>query len=202
MTPTQAASNKGRHRAILAALLLLVLMTALGVAAALQPTHPNRFQGAAGVAINEHQTEPTWWLDPIIEVELPEPEDVDSAPDLEPEPARVDVMIPGDALFPSGSASLSEQSSRSLIEVAESLNGRTILAGTIVCHTDDIGSDSENLELSTQRAATLLADLASHGIDTANITTSGLGEADPAFDNSTESGRARNRRCEIQFELA
>jgi len=69
----------------------------------------------------------------------------------------------------------------------------------IRAYTDDVGPDEYNLRLSAQRAQALRRLLMDGGIDGARILAIGMGESDPIADNSTEAGRARNRRGEISF---
>jgi OmpA-OmpF porin, OOP family len=61
-------------------------------------------------------------------------------------------------------------------------------------HTDNVGVKAANLKLSNARAAAVAAWLAGKGIDSARLTTAGLGDTQPVADNATEDGRARNRR--------
>lgn len=64
-------------------------------------------------------------------------------------------------------------------------------------YTDSTGADDYNLKLSEQRATAVKQYLATKGISSARITTSGLGEADPIADNATKDGQALNRRVEF-----
>jgi outer membrane protein OmpA-like peptidoglycan-associated protein len=67
-------------------------------------------------------------------------------------------------------------------------------------HTDSIGSDEYNIDLSERRAATVKKYLVDNGgIDPARLETEGRGESEPIDTNDTEVGRARNRR--IQFSV-
>ena len=62
-------------------------------------------------------------------------------------------------------------------------------------HTDAIGTDAYNQDLSERRAAAVKAKLAEdYGIPESRISTVGYGESRPIADNSTDEGRARNRR--------
>lgn len=65
----------------------------------------------------------------------------------------------------------------------------------LVGFTDSVGSSSNNLELSRQRAGAVKALLEAKGVK--NITTAGFGEVMPVADNDTASGREQNRRVEI-----
>jgi outer membrane protein OmpA-like peptidoglycan-associated protein len=67
----------------------------------------------------------------------------------------------------------------------------------IIGHTDSTGSDELNDRLSIQRAEATRNYLAARGVNPQRIMVAGRGEREPVADNSTESGRARNRRVEI-----
>ncbi len=67
----------------------------------------------------------------------------------------------------------------------------------IIGHTDNTGSDAVNDPLSMQRAMSARDYLTARGIDARRILIAGRGEREPVADNSTEAGRARNRRVEI-----
>ncbi|MGV8915051.1 MAG: OmpA family protein [Kaistella sp.] len=64
-------------------------------------------------------------------------------------------------------------------------------------YTDSKGADSYNLSLSDRRAAAVKNYLSSKGISSSRMNTMGMGEADPIASNSTDDGRAQNRRVEF-----
>jgi outer membrane protein OmpA-like peptidoglycan-associated protein len=64
-------------------------------------------------------------------------------------------------------------------------------------YTDNIGSDEYNLKLSQQRATTVQAFLIEQGVQPGSVTAQGYGMADPVADNSTNAGRAANRRVSL-----
>ncbi len=64
-------------------------------------------------------------------------------------------------------------------------------------HTDDVGSHEANVTFAKKRADQVKNYLASIGIDEAKMSSLSKGETDPIADNSTEEGRAKNRRIEI-----
>jgi outer membrane protein OmpA-like peptidoglycan-associated protein len=64
-------------------------------------------------------------------------------------------------------------------------------------HTDNIGSDEYNQKLSEERADGVRDYLVSQSVVDANVTARGLGKNDPIADNSTNQGRAKNRRVEL-----
>jgi len=67
----------------------------------------------------------------------------------------------------------------------------------LVGHTDSVGSDSYNLDLSARRARSVLERLIAAGVDPARVETIAAGEAMPRASNATEAGRAKNRRVEV-----
>jgi OOP family OmpA-OmpF porin len=66
--------------------------------------------------------------------------------------------------------------------------------------TDNVGAADMNLELSQKRADTVMATLVRKGIATDRLTAKGYGEANPIADNSSEEGRAQNRRVSVGIE--
>ena len=69
----------------------------------------------------------------------------------------------------------------------------------IVGHTDSTGSRAYNMQLSQQRATSVSRALAQFGVDPRRFFVAGRGPDVRVADNSTESGRAQNRRVEIQI---
>jgi OOP family OmpA-OmpF porin len=67
-----------------------------------------------------------------------------------------------------------------------------------VGHTDSVGADAYNQKLSVARSDAVKAYLVSQGIDKNRVYTEGKGEKQPAADNKTSDGRAKNRRVEIE----
>lgn len=112
----------------------------------------------------------------------------------------LDAMIfPSVALFPRRSAVLTAQGKQLLENNRE--KARDQLASAvfieIVGHTDDVGEDSDNLQLSEQRAESVRDYLVAGGVDASKIVTVGMGESMPIASNQTEQGRAENRRVEV-----
>ena len=68
----------------------------------------------------------------------------------------------------------------------------------ITGYTDNVGEPEHNSTLSQQRAEAVRDSLISLGADPTKFQVSGAGEANPIADNSTEEGRAQNRRVEIE----
>ena len=68
---------------------------------------------------------------------------------------------------------------------------------TIVGHTDSVGPDQYNLQLSLRRANAVADYLIMRGVAKSRLGTEGHGELEPIASNNTEAGRAQNRRVEI-----
>lgn len=66
-------------------------------------------------------------------------------------------------------------------------------------HTDSTGDDSYNQALSQRRAQSVANYLGGRGVNPQRFLVSGFGESRPIADNSTEAGRAQNRRVEIEL---
>jgi len=96
---------------------------------------------------------------------------------------------------------LTDQSKIRVKSIIELLKESPDVLVEIYTHTDDIGSDTYNLELSKRRAEALKTLLVSHGIDPASIQSTGMGEEMPVADNSTLGGKAINRRGEFVFRI-
>ncbi|SDM05826.1 Outer membrane protein OmpA [Daejeonella rubra] len=87
---------------------------------------------------------------------------------------------------------------RSNIEsLATSLKNNPETTILIVGHTDATGTDAYNLKLSERRAAAVRSYTIAQGITASRLTTEGRGESEAIADNTTEEGRALNRRVEI-----
>jgi OOP family OmpA-OmpF porin len=67
----------------------------------------------------------------------------------------------------------------------------------IAGHTDAVGDDRSNLELSGARAAAVRQYLVDHGVSAARLTSNGYGESRPVATNDTDEGRQLNRRVEF-----
>ena len=89
-----------------------------------------------------------------------------------------------------------------LAAVANAMKAHDDIDLVLEGHTDAIGTDAYNQDLSERRVAAVKAKIAQdYGIDPSRISTVGYGESRPIADNSTDEGRARNRRVvgELSF---
>ncbi len=100
--------------------------------------------------------------------------------------------------FGFASAAIRPESERVLQEIADALQRNPEWKLRIDGHTDGIGSESANLELSQQRAAAVRdALVARFKVVPGRLSTGGKGEASPKGSNDTPEGRAQNRRVEL-----
>jgi OOP family OmpA-OmpF porin len=65
-------------------------------------------------------------------------------------------------------------------------------------HTDNVGADAYNMNLSKERAKAVMDYLVSKGVPATKISSVGYGEEKPIASNETEEGRSKNRRVEIK----
>lgn len=90
------------------------------------------------------------------------------------------------------------ESKPTLDEIAKLLQAKPDMKLKIVGHTDNEGTAEYNLDLSTRRAANVVAALTSvYGIAPGRLTSEGAGLTQPIASNDTEEGRAKNRRVEL-----
>lgn len=120
----------------------------------------------------------------------------------------VDVIRDGDNLvlrMPSGitfgydSATVQPQFQPTLNDVASVLAQYPKTYIDVYGHTDSDGSDVYNQGLSERRAQSVADYLSTHGVQSARIATRGFGETQPIASNTTEEGKASNRRVEIKI---
>ncbi len=106
-------------------------------------------------------------------------------------------MVLKGVTFKPSSAILEPSSATVLDEVVATLNAWPFARVEIQGHTDDVGSAETNRQLSASRAEAVRAYLVRAGIDGKRLTAVGYGEDLPVADNTTEVGRALNRRVEM-----
>ncbi len=102
-----------------------------------------------------------------------------------------------DIYFDINQYQVSEKSRFILNEFVAFLNDNPSIRVAIHGHTDNMGDDAMNLELSKRRAQSVYEYLVSRGIIPSRLSSQGFGKTRPVADNSTEEGRARNRRTEF-----
>lgn len=121
-------------------------------------------------------------------------------------PAEAEINRTGDLIsirlvnlnFPSNKATIEPQYYNLLSKVQKAIKTFPEASVVIEGHTDGLGDYQKNIETSQARANAVFQYLLSNmGSETKNITAVGLGGSKPVANNSTEEGRAKNRRIEI-----
>ena len=109
----------------------------------------------------------------------------------------LETIVLKDVLFKTGKSELDTTSVHSLNAVVHFLLNNPKLRIQISGHTDDTGNAAFNLQLSTQRAKSVVDYLVQNGIAANRLIYKGFGSSQPVGNNLTEEGRANNRRTEM-----
>lgn len=137
-------------------------------------------------------------IEPVVNpLEVSEPRSLRE----EVEEERTTVTIASDVLFAFDSDELSPRAEATVRQLAAEVGDAT---GTVdvIGHTDSVGDDAYNQDLSERRAAAVAAVLAEELGDQVDLATAGRGSSEPVADESDEDpgAAARNRRVEIVFD--
>ncbi len=102
--------------------------------------------------------------------------------------------------FGPNKADLIEESKNVLDEFVDYMKANSAIKIEIYGHTDNIGNDQDNQNLSADRAFTVFEYLRSHGVNKEQIVGhKGFGKSKPVASNDNEEGRAKNRRTEFMI---
>ncbi len=99
--------------------------------------------------------------------------------------------------FDIGKATIKPESMTEINRIFDLMNQNPNLKFEVQGHTDNTGTVAGNQKLSEQRAQAIVAKLVEMGIEANRLTAVGKGQSAPLTDNSTEEGRAKNRRVEF-----
>jgi OmpA-OmpF porin, OOP family len=113
-------------------------------------------------------------------------------------PAAVKVTFAADAFFDFDKSVLKAEGKAKLDDLVGKVKGINLEVIIAVGHTDSVGVDGYNQKLSVARSEAVKAYLVSKGMEKNRVYTEGKGEKQPAADNKTAEGRAKNRRVEIE----
>ena len=111
--------------------------------------------------------------------------------------AETGKFVTNNILFETGKATLKPESMEEIQKVAEYMKKNPTARFEVQGHTDNQGSDKINDPLSQERAEAVVKALEGQGVDPFNLRPVGKGSHEPVADNSTEAGRAQNRRVEF-----
>jgi len=100
-------------------------------------------------------------------------------------------------LFAFDSANLRRESQENLDKLTEIINRDDDTILLIVGHTDSVGDEDYNINLSQRRAQSAAEYMIRQGLAESRVQTDGRGETEPIADNETEEGRQENRRVEV-----
>ncbi|MCD6066409.1 MAG: outer membrane protein/peptidoglycan-associated protein [Bacteroidetes bacterium] len=100
--------------------------------------------------------------------------------------------------FDTGKATLKPTSNKALTDLVEILKLKNTMVVEIQGHTDNVGKPEDNLKLSRERAEAVKNFLLSKGIEATRVTAKGYGDTTPVADNSTDAGKAKNRRTSLK----
>jgi outer membrane protein OmpA-like peptidoglycan-associated protein len=112
---------------------------------------------------------------------------------------QIILNMPSNITFGVDSATVQPTFNETLISVGLVLRKFNKTIVDVYGHTDNTGSDAHNQDLSQRRAVAVATILANQGIDQRRFYIEGKGESDPLASNANETGRAQNRRVEIQI---
>jgi outer membrane protein OmpA-like peptidoglycan-associated protein len=112
---------------------------------------------------------------------------------------QIILNMPSNVTFQTDQSNVEPQFYEALNSVSAVLQKYPKTLVDIYGHTDSTGSEQYNLELSNRRAMSVANYVSGRGVDPRRVYVTGYGEARPIASNSTESGRAQNRRVEIQI---
>ena len=116
---------------------------------------------------------------------------------------RKDLFVDGkyvtnSILFETNSNKIQPASLPSVGVVADYMKANPTVKLNVIGHTDNVGQDAANMDLSARRAKSVVKELVDfHKIDQSRLTSAGMGESKPIGDNNTLEGRAKNRRVEF-----
>ncbi|MBV4471754.1 OmpA family protein [Pseudomonas siliginis] len=105
----------------------------------------------------------------------------------------------GNVLFDFDKSDLTPAAKAQLDTLMDKLRNADVVSIKVIGHTDSKGSDAYNQALSERRANSVAAYLLSQGLAPNKLTSEGRGESEPVADNTTDEGRADNRRVELHI---
>ncbi|HEX5711125.1 MAG TPA: OmpA family protein [Sulfuricurvum sp.] len=111
----------------------------------------------------------------------------------------INLNMPGGITFDTGKANIKPNFNPVLSDIASVMSKYPETKIEVQGHTDNVGSNSDNLQLSQLRAQSVTSALSAQGVDSSRIKSVGYGESMPVATNDTPAGREANRRVEIKI---
>lgn len=121
------------------------------------------------------------------------------APTAPPKPITEKLSLRGETLFDLNKSEVKSEGKQVLDRLIDQIRDLNVEVILVVGHTDSAGNSAKNQKLSERRAEAVKAHLIGKGIASARVYTEGKAETQPIGDNGTETGRAKNRRAEVEI---
>jgi OmpA-OmpF porin, OOP family len=99
--------------------------------------------------------------------------------------------------FDTGKSIIRDESKPIIEQIVQMMKSNPDLKVGVEGHTDNVGSPASNKTLSEERAKSVVSAIVAQGIPADRLSPAGSGQDKPIADNSTEEGRAKNRRVEL-----
>ena len=122
-----------------------------------------------------------------------------SGVEVERQGDTINLNMPGGITFDTGKVNIKPNFNPVLSDIASVMSKYPETKIEVQGHTDNVGSNSDNLQLSQLRAQNVSSALSAQGVDSSRIKAVGYGESMPAATNDTPAGREANRRVEIKI---
>lgn len=153
------------------------------------------FSAATGGKKNQHKI----CFEKLVFEDAPKPKAFDS--DKEAKILNGDIAPLDNVLFESGKATLKKKSITELEKVLTLLQENPKHHLSIYGHTDAVGDEQKNKQLSQKRAEAIIDYLVENGINKKRLSAKGMGEQYPIASNDNAVGRLKNRRVEIYLYI-
>ncbi len=131
--------------------------------------------------------------------DIPDEEDLRYTLVMTYTPPTSKVFVLEGVYFNTGKATLKPSSYKALGTLLEYLKMKKSVEIELSGHTDNVGNDEANQQLSEARAKAVRKYLVSKGIAGSRISAVGFGESSPVASNDTAAGRKKNRRTEVRI---
>ncbi|PKM04873.1 MAG: porin [Gammaproteobacteria bacterium HGW-Gammaproteobacteria-6] len=122
------------------------------------------------------------------------------APAPQPAPEMQSVRVELDVKFDFDRDTIRPEYRQDIQSLAEFMKTYPSVTTMVEGHTDSVGNDAYNQNLSERRANSVRQALIAEGVEASRVSSAGYGESRPIADNATDEGRSMNRRVEAEVE--